>query len=119
VLREFDAGRKTVDQFNEKAPHIFYSRPKGEYVGKKETGKILLDFYLVNCNLSAKGYKVLATIDGNEFTLTQWEPYYIEGLSLGEHKIKLELVDKNNKPVISPYNGTERTIKLLEEPAAK
>lgn len=119
ILKEFDVAKKSPDQFDAKAPHIFFSRPKGEYVGEKETKKVLLDFYLVNCTLSEKGYKVKATIDEATFTLTRWEPYFIEGLALGEHKIKLELLDKNNKPVQTEFNGTTRTIKLLAEPAAK
>ena len=119
ILKEFDVAKKSPDQFDEKAPHIFFSRPKGEYVGDKETKKLLLDFYLVNCSLSEKGYKVKATIDGSSFTLTKWEPYFIEGLALGEHKIKLELLDKTDKLVQTEFNGTTRTIKLLAEPAAK
>jgi hypothetical protein len=119
IIKEFDAGQKSPDQFDVHAPHIFFSRPKGEYIGKKETQKVLLDFYLVNCTLSDKGYKVRATINGTQFIITKWEPYFIEGLPLGESKIKLELLDKNDKPVDTAYNGTERTIKLLEEPAAK
>ena len=119
IIKDFDVAKKSPDQFDEKAPHIFFSRPKGDYVGEKETKKVLLDFYLVNCTLSEKGYKVKATIDEATFTLTKWEPYFIEGLALGEHKIKLELLDKNNKAVQTEFNGTTRTIKLLAEPAAK
>jgi hypothetical protein len=119
ILEEFDVAKKGPDQFDAKKPHIFFSRPKGEYVGEKETKKVLLDFYLINCTLSEKGYKVKATINGAEFTLTKWEPYFIEGLPLGENKIKLELLDKNNKLVDTEFNGTERNIKLLAEPAAK
>jgi hypothetical protein len=119
ILKEFDVAKKSPDQFDAKAVHIFFSRPKGEYVGEKETKRVLLDFYLINCTLSEKGYKVRATIDGSVFTLTKWEPYFIEGLALGEHKIKLELLDKNDKMVQSEYNGTTRTVKLLAEPAAK
>ncbi len=119
IVKEFDAGKKGIDQFDAKAPQIFYSRPKGEYVGKKETQKVLLDFYLINCELSEKGYKVKATVNGNEFVLTKWEPYFMEGLSLGDNKVKLELLDKNNKLVPCAYNGVERTFKLVEEPATK
>jgi hypothetical protein len=119
ILKEFDVAQNGPDKFDSKAPHIFFSRPKGEYVGEKETQKVLLDFYLINCTLSEKGYKVRATIDGSEFILTRWEPYFIEGLPLGEHKIKLELLDKTDKTVQTEFNGTERTIKLSTEPAAK
>ena len=119
IVKEFDVAKKSPDQFNEAAPHILFSRPKGEYIGEKETTKLLLDFYLVNCTLSETGYKVRATINGSTFTLTKWEPYFIEGLSLGENKVKLELLDKDNKVVASQFNGTERTFTLKAEPAAK
>lgn len=115
VLKEFTVG-DAKDNFNEKAPHLFASRPKGDYVGEKEIKKVMLDFYLLNCTLSPNGYKVRATINGTEFILTKWQPYIIEGLPVGANKIKLELLDKNNKPVDSPYNGTERTINLKTEP---
>lgn len=116
LLKEFNSGAGAEDNFNEKAPHLFASRPKGEYVGEKEVKKVMLDFYLLNCELSPKGYKVRATINGTEFILTKWQPYIIEGLPLGQNKIKLELLDRKNQPVASPYNGTERTITLKVEP---
>jgi hypothetical protein len=119
VLKEYNVGADAKDDFDEHAPHIFYSRPKGEYIGKQETGRLMLDFYLVNCDLSPKGYKVRATINGTEFTLTKWAPYMIEGLPLGDVKVKLELLDKNNQLVKSPFNGVERTCTLRVEPATK
>lgn len=116
VLKEFCIGRNCENSFDAKAPHLFFSRPKGEYNGAKETNRLLLDFYLINCTLSADGYKVRATINGETFMLTQWVPYLIEGLKPGEVKVKLELLDANNQPVASPFNGTERTVKLLPDP---
>ncbi len=115
LLKEFNVGAKAIDNFDEKAPHLFFSRPKGEYIGGKETQKLLLDFYLVNCNLSSTGYKVRATVNGTEFMLTKWAPYIIEGLPLGEVKVKLELIDKKGKSVSSPFNGAERTATLKND----
>ena len=94
-------------------PHIFYSRPKGTYKGA-DTKKLLLDFYLINCNLSPSGYNVKATINGEEFMLDEWAPYYVEGLPLGEVTIKLELLDETGKLVDSPFNPVERSITLAE-----
>ncbi len=94
-------------------PHLFYSRPKGTYNGA-DTEKLMLDFYLLNCQLSADGYNVKATINGNEFTLTEWAPYYIEGLEMGEVTIKLELLDAAGNLVDSPFNPVERTVTLAE-----
>lgn len=119
VLKEFSVGKEATDNFDETAPHLFYSRPKGEYIGESEVQRLMIDFYLVNCTLSEKGYKVKATVNGTEFILTKWVPYYIEGLPLGDVKVKLELLDKRGKPVSSPFNGTERTISLKTEPFKK
>lgn len=92
-------------------PMLFFSRPKGEYKGS-ETDAVLLDFYLVNCDLSPKGYKVKAEINGTEFILTKWAGFFMEGLPMGENKIKLTLLDKDNKVVDTPNNPTERKITL-------
>ena len=46
-----------VTEVDLRAPHLFYSRPKGTYVGA-DTEKVMLDFYLVNCDLSPDGYNI-------------------------------------------------------------
>lgn len=93
------------------SPMLFYSRPKGEYKGD-DTKAVLLDFYLVNVDLSKDGYKVKAEINGNVFMLDKWCGYFIEGLPLGENTIKLTLVDAKGKKVEGAFNETERKIKL-------
>jgi hypothetical protein len=116
ILKEFNVGTAAKSDFDAKAPHIFLSRPKGEYIGEQETNRVMLDFYLVNCDLSANGYKVKATINGTEFTFNKWGPYMIEGLPMGESKVKLELIDKSGAAVKSPFNGMERSFTLKKEP---
>jgi hypothetical protein len=100
-----------------KAPHLFYSRPKGEYIGK-DTKKILLDFYIVNTTLSENGNKVKASINGTEFLLPAWKAYVIEGLPMGENTLQLELIDNNGKFIPGPYNnsGIRKITLLSEEP---
>lgn len=100
-----------------KAPHLFYSRPKGEYIGN-DSKKILLDFYLVNTSLSENGNKVRATINGTDFVLPQWKTYIIEGLPMGENTIRLELIDKEGKLVPGPFNdsGMRKFTLSPEEP---
>ena len=92
---------------------LFYSRPKGIYKGK-DTEKLLLDFYLVNTTISPNGNKVKATINDAEFIITEWAPYYLEGLPKGEVKIKLELINSDGKLVDSPFNPSVRTV-ILEK----
>lgn len=93
------------------APHMFYSRPKGTYSGK-DTEKLLLDFFLVNTEISENGNKIIATINGEEFTITEWAPYVIEGLDKGEAEISLKLVDAEGNFIPGPFNDVTRTVTL-------
>jgi hypothetical protein len=116
VLKKFRVGEPSEEQKIEvdlAAPHLFYSRPKGTYSGD-DTKKILLDFFLINTDLSENGNKVLATINGEEFTITDWAPFAIEGLPMGENTIVLELVDNQGNFVEGPFNKVERTITLVD-----
>ena len=92
---------------------LFYSRPKGTYKGL-DTENILLDFYLVNTEISQNGNKVRATIHDSQFIIDDWAPYYIKGLPMGEIKIKLELIDNLGNLIDSPFNPSERTF-ILEK----
>lgn len=119
VLKQFNVGKNAgtkIGDINLKQPLLFYSRPKGEYVGN-DTKKILLDFYVVNAELKSNGYKVRATINGKEFMITDWKPYYIEGLHMGESTIKLELLNKSNQPASKDlmFQTIERKIVLKEK----
>ena len=90
---------------------LFYSRPKGTYEGL-DTEYLLLDFYLVNTEISSNGNKVKATIMNTEFIIDEWAPYYIKGLPKGEIKIKLELIDVSGNLIDTPFNPSERTVIL-------
>lgn len=114
VLRQFTVGDVKEEKIDLNAPHMFYSRPKGTYTGPQEANNVMLDFFLVNTDLSENGKKVRATINGQEFMITEWKPYVIEGLPMGETTIKLELLDENGNLVKSPYNPVTRTITLQE-----
>lgn len=113
ILRQFTVGNAQSENIDLSAPHMFYSRPKGEYSGT-ETENLLLDFYLVNTDLSDNGNRVRATINGQEFMITEWAPYAIQGLPLGEVTIKLELLDEDGNLIDGPYNSVERTVTLKE-----
>jgi hypothetical protein len=110
-LSQFTVGNGEYRTVDLKKPLLFYSRPKGEYEGE-DTKRVLLDFYLVNCKLSPHGYKVKATINGTEFMITDWQAFLMEGLPLGENTIRLELLDKHNRPVPGPYNDVTRRVTL-------
>jgi len=117
-VRQFTVGRTTGEgeMADLTAPHMFYSRPKGTYVGD-DAKKVLLDFFLLNTELSEEGNKVRATINGQEFMLDKWQPYFIEGQEMGEMTIKLELLDAEGNLIASPFNPVTRkvTLKASEE----
>ncbi len=97
-------------------PMLFYSRPKGTYTGRKETENVMLDFYPVNVELGEQ-YQVKATINGKEFMIDEWQPYYITGLPMGENTITLALIDSSGMNVNVPLNPVTRTITLAADPA--
>lgn len=112
-LRQFTVGEVEPNIIDLSTPHMFYSRPKGTYSGH-DAEHVLLDFYLVNCDLSNDGYYAVATINGQDFRIETWAPHVMEGLPLGENTIRLELFDSNGNSVDSPFNPVERTVNLAE-----
>ena len=101
-------GENDIDLENE---FLFYSRPKGTYKGAN-TENLLLDFYLVNTEISKNGNRVRATIQNTEFIIDEWAPYYIKGLSKGEINIKLELIDSSGNLIKTPFNPSTRKVIL-------
>lgn len=104
--------KKENAQIDLSAPYLTYNEPQGEYdYDKKNPQPILLDFFLTNCTLSKDGFKVRLTIDNdNQRILTSWQPYYIYGLKKGMHRVRLQLLDPQNRPVAGLFNDVQRTI---------
>ena len=90
---------------------LFFSRPKGTYTGT-DTERLLLDFYLINNSISPTGNKLRATIQGAEFIIDEWVPYYIQGLPKGEISIKLELINSEGDLIQTPFNPSVRKVTL-------
>jgi hypothetical protein len=118
-----------------KTPMIFYSRPKGTYIGK-DTENILLDFYGWNANLSDGNTAGIAAYTGNyvkvdisnedikghdtSFTVNAWKPYFIHNLGMGKCKITLTLLDNSQKPLSGDNTTVTRNFTLAaEEPMKK
>lgn len=93
-------------------PMLFYSRPKGTYQGKANTDKVMLDFYTIAADLGAGQFQVKADINGEEHMIDKWQPYYIEGLPMGENTITLTLLDADGNKVEAPLNPVTRKFTL-------
>lgn len=116
VIKKISVADKTITAEEEiSEPMLFYSRPKGTYTGKANTDKVMLDFYLANVTLGAD-YRVKADINGEVHYITNWEPFYIMGLPMGENTITLTLEDTDGNVVDTPLNPVTRTFTLEEDP---
>ena len=110
-LIQINSDEENSESYDLNSEFLFYSRPKGIYKGN-DTKKLLLDFYLVNTEISSNGNKVRVTINEKEFIIEEWTPYYIEGLPLGEVTVKLELLNSNGELIDTPFNPVERKVTL-------
>jgi len=95
-------------------PSLFYSRPKGVYEGD-DTKKVMLDYYMVNCD--QEKHWVKADINGDIHELRDWQPYYIEGLPAGNNTITLTLMD-GDQPARTDFNPVSRTFQLNPAPSS-
>lgn len=104
-------------------PMLFYSRPKGDYIGKDNIENLLLDFFPWNTTLGADGNHVLAHIKGNgvdtTMTITDWKAYFLHNMPTGKPSITLTLVDKDGNKVDGPMTEVTREFTLsMDEPIA-
>lgn len=114
VLYHFkiDEAGKLVKLEEPKEPILFYSRPKGDYMGK-DTANLLLDFYVWNGKLG-NDLKVKADISNEangrttSTTFTDWKPQFIQGLGTGTAKVTLTLQDKDGNTVAGPQSTVTR-----------
>ena len=103
---------------------LVYSRPKGDYKGEL-ANHVLIDFYLHNVTLAEGKEHVAIAVNGPgidkplEGKVEKFgTPYYLENLQNGTYEIKLELRDKDNKPVDGPYNTVTRKINVDHDAVA-
>ena len=89
-------------------PLLTYNQPNGIYSAEP----ILVDFYLTN--VAAEDWIVRATINGESFTIDEWQPIYLEGFKEGNNLIELELLDGNRKSIDNTFNKTIRLITYNE-----
>jgi hypothetical protein len=104
-----------------KTPMVFYSRPKGDYLGK-DTANVLFDFYVWNANLG-NDYKVNAKITSGDaektVDITEWKPQFLQNLRMGKSSITLTLMDKDGKAVEGPMTNVTREFNLAADEPMK
>jgi hypothetical protein len=101
-----------------KTPMIFYSRPKGQYVGN-DTKNLLLDFYVYNTTLASDGNKVKVKVNNTDFMIDTWQPYFINNVPMGDATVNVQLVDKDGKNIEGVNTSVSRSIKLAAQEPVK
>jgi hypothetical protein len=101
---------------NPSKPLLTYSRPKGEYKDA-DADPIMIDFWLSGAKLKGDGgeYRVRYIIDDDEPKfIDKWEPIWLSGWISGKHTVRLELLDRDDRPVENGgYNTTSREISVV------
>lgn len=118
---KIDKDGKLQEMENPKTPMVFYSRPKGDYLGK-DTANVLFDFYVWNAELGTD-YKVKAEVKSGklkkEMEIAEWKPQFLHNLGMGKSSIKLTLIDKNGKSVDGPMTSVTRDFTLAADEPIK
>ncbi len=112
-----DVAPSTAGEVDSAKPLLTYSRPKGEYKGA-DADAIMIDFWLANAKLKGDGgeYSVRYIIDDDDpRIIDKWEPIWLSGWTNGKHVVRLELLDKDLRPVENGgYNTTTREITVVK-----
>jgi len=112
-----DFPSSTAGEVDSAKPLLTYSRPKGEYKDA-DADPIMIDFWLIGAKLKGEGgeYRVRYIVDDAEPKfIDKWEPIWLSGWINGKHTVRLELLDKDGKPVDNGgYNTTSREITVVK-----
>jgi hypothetical protein len=112
-----DVSPTTAGEVDPSKPLLTYSRPKGEYKGE-DSDPIMIDFWLTGAKLRGDGgeYRVRYIVDDDDAKfIDKWEPIWLSGWLNGAHTVRLELLDKDGRPVENGgYNTTSREITVVK-----
>jgi hypothetical protein len=112
-----DVSASMAGEVDAAKPLLTYSRPKGEYKDA-DADPIMIDFWLTGAKLKGDGgeYRVRYIVDDDEPKfLDKWEPIWLSGWIGGKHTVRLELLDKDGKPIENGgYNTTSREISVTK-----
>jgi hypothetical protein len=112
-----DVAASTAGDVDASKPLLTYSRPKGEYKGP-DADAIMIDFWLTGAKLQGDGgeYRVRYIVDDDDARfIDKWAPIWLSGWLSGKHTVRLELLDKDGRPVENGgYNTTSREITVVK-----
>ncbi|WP_341733754.1 hypothetical protein [Microcoleus sp. EPA2] len=113
----FHVFTKTEDNHPDRnLPQLTYNQPQDTYGAEP----IMLDFYLTNAPLHLTAqensqdeildWKIRATVNGESFTIDQWQPIYLKGFKPGKNWVQLEFIDELGNPIKNAFNNTVRLV---------
>ena len=112
-----EAGRRA---WKPSDPMVVIGRPRGAYAGPA-ADDVLLDFYLFAAELGPKKQALRATVtlpggESRTFPIASWAPQLLRNLPTGDVRVRLELLDRDGKPVTSAYAAAERSFSVARDP---
>jgi len=112
-----DVSASTAGDVDASKPLLTYSRPKGEYKAE-DADPIMIDFWVSGAKLKGDGgdFRVRYIVDDDDAKfIDKWEPIWLSGWTSGKHTVRLELLDKDARPVENGgYNTTSREITVVK-----
>ena len=112
-----DVAPSKAGEVDSTKPLLTYSRPKGEYKGE-DSNPIMIDFWLTNAKLKGDGgeFRIRYFVNDDEARyIEKKDPVWLSGWLGGKHTVRLELLDKDDRPVDNGgYNTTTRTITVVK-----
>lgn len=91
-------------------PLLTYGQPQGVF----GTDTVLIDFYLSNLPADATNWRALVSVNGSEFKIDDWQPFYVKGLKPGKNWVQMQLTDRRGRKIENAFNETIRIVDLKE-----
>ncbi|MBN1611907.1 MAG: hypothetical protein JW940_35075 [Polyangiaceae bacterium] len=121
VVRFWVGPKRTRQRWSPTLPMLLFYHPEVQYEASG-AARALIDWQLCNVTLGAGHYRLDLSINEGAaprntrrtFGITQWRPYFIEGLQKepGAYTITLQLVDRSGKPVLGPWSSASQAISM-------
>lgn len=115
AVRHFFFGKRDGAKWNGgKDPLLILASPAGTYT-RDQASQVMVDWFLLNGDVSAKGYTVRTVIQGPgvkpggiKRVIDEWAPWAILSAVPGEYTVTAELLDSDGEVVTNPWSPIER-----------
>ncbi|MDR0534425.1 MAG: hypothetical protein LBH01_10780 [Verrucomicrobiales bacterium] len=114
AITHFFVRKKDFQNFvDQNKPYLTVNLPSGDSYDTDINGQLCVDV-LLNNPVQAANYKIHYSMEGYEGFLNGKEVAYWPNVAIGKHKLLVELLDTNGRPVLGPFNRVERYFEIRQ-----